>query len=176
MAMTAWSANVFRSSICVVGERPRLRTGKGDGADRHPLAQQGHRKHFGNPCQRLAARGFRTRDRCESWDMDDARRSIPLASQAHRSRLARVEARRARHRTAVAYAGWRPHGQLPSNEVHRADVGAAQSDARSHDRLEHRLDLGRRTADDAKDLAGCRLLLQGLGHSWARYARSPAVP
>jgi hypothetical protein len=49
-----------------------------------------------------------------------------------------------------------------------AALGLAQSGSASRDRVEDRLDIGRRAGDDAQDLASGRLLLQGLGEPCVR--------
>ena len=53
--------------------------------------------------------------------------------------------------------------QLAIEAEHVGKQAAAQSDRVAHDRLEHRLHLGRRGADHAQDRRRRRLLLQGLG-------------
>src|SRR5262245_25634420 len=47
-------------------------------------------------------------------------------------------------------------------KVDEAELAVAQAQRALEDRLEHRLEVGRRTADDAQDLAARRLLLQRL--------------
>ena len=53
--------------------------------------------------------------------------------------------------------------QLAVEPRYDADVGGAQSFCALSDDVEDRLYVGRRTGDDLQDLAGRRLLLQGLG-------------
>src|SRR6266478_5625679 len=45
-----------------------------------------------------------------------------------------------------------------------AEEATAEPDGALRNRVEHRLNVGRRAGDDAQDLAGGRLLLQALGH------------
>jgi hypothetical protein len=53
--------------------------------------------------------------------------------------------------------------ELTVETEHVRKQTAAERDSASHYRLEYRLHVGRRSADYAKDLRGCRLLLQRLG-------------
>ena len=50
--------------------------------------------------------------------------------------------------------------QLAIEAEHVREQAAAQRDGVAHDRLEHRLDVGRQGADHAQDRGGRRLLLQ----------------
>src|SRR5213593_1728179 len=45
-----------------------------------------------------------------------------------------------------------------------AEQPIAKTHSTLHDRVEHRLSIGRRARDDAKVLTRCRLLLEGLGY------------
>ena len=53
--------------------------------------------------------------------------------------------------------------QLAVESRHDADVGVAELLGPLADDVEDRLDVGRRARDDAQDLAGRGLLLEGLG-------------
>ena len=45
MAITAWSAKVFRSATWRVGEEPRLGAAEADRADRESFSHQGHAEY-----------------------------------------------------------------------------------------------------------------------------------
>ncbi len=53
--------------------------------------------------------------------------------------------------------------EVPVSAEHGGVQRVAQASGTLRDRVEHRLDVGRRARDDAQDLGGRRLLLQGLG-------------
>ncbi|HWO91799.1 MAG TPA: hypothetical protein VNP53_07495 [Methylomirabilota bacterium] len=65
--------------------------------------------------------------------------------------------------------------QLAVELKERAEESLAQPHGVSDDRVEDRLDVGRGTADDAQDLGGRRLLLEGLGDLRMRLGERPIL-
>ena len=164
MAMTAWSANVSSSSICLSVNGPAscratrsTPIGRALPEHRHARGRSGASAPRRSPsayvgiaprrrgCATTAPRG---------WPGPSRPRGVGQrmhAAPGPRGRPARV---------AVA----RRHAmQLAVDAERRADVAPHSRAALSTIVVEHRLDVGRRAADDPQDLAGRRLLLERLG-------------
>ena len=168
MAMTAWSAKVLRSSIWLVGERPRLRAP--DRRSRRSARRRGASARRAGVRQPDLARAMRLLDTRGSLAhvLDVRRRARSriarpetcVAARAHRVRALQASSASARHAVVRRRGG----AGSPRSERRRRTSALAQLRARSrHDRVEDRLDVGRRARDDAQDLAGGRLLLERLG-------------
>ena len=167
IAITAWSAKVCSSAICLARERPARQPRRCDRADRLALAQQRHRRARSGSAEverRARLRGYSvssrsatsamwTRARARGWR---ARPSSRGCSGIASSELAAVGAgRRPAARTEV-------HRPPSSSSVTALKPAVQSSAARCGDRVEHRLHVGRRAADDLQDLGGRRLLLERL--------------
>ena len=163
MAMTAWSAKVLSSSICLsVNGRTSIRritmTPTGASSRIRGVARMVRR-----PCPAGApgppgTRRAQSARRCRR--MWIVRRSMTArpdgVSTGHR---AKVEPWRHRHRAEVGHPA--QHVALDPEDEH---VGrAAQLSRALGHRVQHRLDVRRRAGDDAQDLGGRRLLLERLG-------------
>ena len=158
-----------------VGEALIGGAAKLDGAERHALAQQGH--------------------------AEDGAEAHALRVRAALGELGRlilhvrhVDGRGVQHRATPGVAAGQGQGEFAHRtDRNRAVVGdeheavtiaaahrgierLAQAGRALDDRVEHRLDVGRRARDDPEDLAGRGLLLQGLGEVVVPRLQLPEEP
>ena len=162
MAMTAWSAKVFRRSIWRSPNGPASRSRDGDRAEGDAVAQHGDRDR--------AAEGGDLRGRAENvagvrLDVRDVRERCPGGSPAPRpSPESAPSARRGAGRRTLRGQPVVRHEveALAVEPVDEAELGLAEPRRAPGERVENWLDVCRRARDDPQDLAGRRLLLQRL--------------
>ena len=145
MAITAWSAKVWSSAICCLGEGPRLAATMHDRPDRPPSRSSGTASTVRRPSRRLA-RGSRPRgSAARSGTCDDA----PSDTRRGRPRLpARPsrEDRRARRSTAAGVIPRRATSRSSSPSKRKTTPCCAPQTraALSAIVVQHRLQVGRR--------------------------------
>ena len=163
IAMTAWSAKVFRSSIC--------RSEKGPAWSRAtlivPIARPS--RSIGTATMLLKVVCLASAPNLYSGSAWTSGMCWTAPLRAARPRGA-PPIRRDRKRPAEgldALGGEAVVGheveQRPVEPEEVAELGLAELRRAPGDRVEDRLDVGRRARDDAQDLAGRGLLLEGLG-------------
>ena len=159
IAITAWSANVWSSASCLSERRPGAVADDRDRADGDGVAHHRHHGHRaisgaapGCACRRRTARPRRARRRRRRRGRRGSRRrGRSRASAGTESRCASVR------RVPVVLGDGDAAHLAVDRAADRHGSALEQSNAAVHDRLEHRLDVGRRFADDAQDLGGGRL-------------------
>ena len=143
-------------------ERPRLDARHENRADGVPVAHHGHGEQAPEPAgQRDAVRMFAVGQHV--LDVDDGSRQD--RARGHQ-RAARLRPHRQHPLECLVRFRWVVVSRL---EVHQlaiepedcADQPIAQGHGATHDCIEDRLDVGRRAGNDAQDLGGGRLLLEG---------------
>ena len=166
IAITAWSAKVSSKVDLPVGERRWPRSARTAIAPIGiAIAQHRHGDDGCGTSTASAPRPARTRESASTSGVvhDGGARASPGLRRVPRVRRS-GNARRVAS-TALADARGRPRLELARRRRGRpARSGLRQSRAGAlRDRVEHRLEVGRRARDDAQDLAGGGLLLQRLG-------------
>ena len=161
MAITAWSAKVWRSVICLsvngrtslrpTSMTPMRRPSRSNGTarwSRTGVRRPSTQRRFGNCRDPPACR------RCG--------RRVARGSPSRRRVAVRADGKRARSAASAIGAPreWPPAGASPSHEEDRADGPSHSRVALSSDGVKHRLHVGRRARDHAQDLGRRRLLLE----------------
>ena len=162
MAITAWSAKVWSSSMCFCGERTHLHTGHGDPTDGSAVAQQGHGEDRPVRHRPRHAHGAILR---VGLDVRNLGKGQVLDGAADRGLATRRQRK-------VSFVRDRALGAQPvvGHEVdafaveleNRAELAVAQLHRALRDHVEHRLRVGWGTRNHPQDLADRRVLLQCL--------------
>ena len=165
-AMTAWSAKVWSSAISVGREGPGLRARYPDHPDDVVAPQHRHLDRRAPAASRALSRRAR-RHRRVRLHVDDVLHRPRADGPAQQA--VRVGTRRRppplQHRLAASRQAAPRRGEPDELAVvpqHHHAPRAEQPHRAVRDRLEHRLHVGLRLADDAQDVGGGRLPLQRL--------------
>ncbi len=156
--MTAWSAKVWRSSICYLGERPNLSPPDADRPDGLGTAEQrnGERCPVAQRPRKRAALWILVRLGLDVGDLD--RPPVEYRTSHGRSSKGKFARRKRGDRALVGHEAELVTVHLEDRGIGRvAQTGGAPQHCR-----EHGLDIGRGAGDNAQDLGRRGPLLQRL--------------
>ncbi len=161
MAMTAWSAKVWIRSICLSVKGWTLARRQHEHADRTSLSHQRHAQHRPepDPVRRLQERVFRVGQHVGHLHDLVIEQYPPLDGAASRRQALALGVRQPIGREIVVSGVVVAFRLLPSDCGH---IRLAKLRGRLGQRIEHRLQIERRAADDFQHVRRRRLLLQRL--------------